>query len=87
MTVELVPASPPPCPFPLCPCVETTKARAMLPLSGPPAGGVKLTLTTTLWPAPSVSGIVSPLSVNPFPFTVACEMVRLDPPEFARVAD
>ena len=89
VTVELVfvPDNPPPCPFPLCPCVETTKASEILPLSGPPAGGVKLTLTATLWPGANVSGIVSPISVNPFPFTVACEMVRLDPPEFARVAD
>src|SRR5439155_822090 len=52
VTVELVfvPDNPPPCPFPLCPCVETTKASEILPLSGPPAGGVKLTLTATLWP-------------------------------------
>ena len=71
VTVELMLAGPPPCPFPLCPCDETTNAREMLPLSGPPIGGLKLTLATRLWPGASVSGIASPLTVKPVPFTVA----------------
>src|SRR5437667_8878300 len=59
----------------------------MLPLSVPPDGGLKLTFATTLWPAASVNGIVNPLIAKPLPFTIACETVRLDPPEFVSVAD
>jgi len=59
----------------------------MLPLSVPPDGGLKLTFATTLWPATSVNGIVNPLIAKSLPFTIACEIVRFDPPEFVSVAD
>jgi len=59
----------------------------MLPLSVPPDGGLKLTFATTLWPATSVNGIVNPLIAKSLPFTIACEIVRFDPPGFVSVAD
>ena len=61
------------------------KLKEMLPLSDPADGGLKLTFATTLWPAESVNGMLRPLRANPFPFTIACEIVKSDPPEFVSV--
>jgi hypothetical protein len=40
-----------------------------------------------LWPAASVIGAVIPLSVNPVPLMLTCEIVTLVPPVFVTVSD
>ena len=47
--------------------IETVPTTAMEPLVGPPAAGVKVTLTLALCPAFSVCGKVNPDRVKPFP--------------------
>lgn len=56
-----------------------------LPLTLPAEDGANLAANDVLCPAPSVNGVVIPLTLNPVPDAVACEMVRLAVPEFVRV--
>ena len=55
--------------------------KEMSPLTAPLVIGWNTTLKTVLCPAARVSGRVSPVMLKPLPVTVACEIVRLDPPE------
>lgn len=61
--------------------------RSKLPLAFPLACGAKVTPNVKLCPADNVIGSVNPLSVNPLPVIVSCEMVTALPPEFLRVSD
>ena len=60
-------------------------ARDTLPLTLPAEVGENLAVNDVLWPAPSVSGVVIPLTLNPVPEAVACEIVRLAVPELVKV--
>ena len=46
---------------------------------------MKTALNVARFPAAMVSGVVKPLSANPVPVTLACEMVTLALPPFVRV--
>jgi hypothetical protein len=52
------------------------------PLTLPAAVGAYCTLKFPLCPGPSVKGIARPLTLNPAPVTVACEIVKLAVPLF-----
>ena len=56
-----------------------------VPFAFPLVCGVNATVKVMLWAGLSVSGVVIPLSWNPAPLTVACEMFTLDPPVLVRV--
>jgi len=56
-----------------------------LPLSAPPAVGLKTTVNDALCPEFKVRGKASPLRLNPA-LAVADEIVRLLPPELVSVA-
>ena len=58
-----------------------------LPLAAPLAVGEKCTVKDVLWPAFSVTGGASPLTLNPLPLAGAAEIVRLDPPVLVSVSD
>jgi hypothetical protein len=60
-------------------------ARETLPLTLPAEVGKNLATNDVLCPAPSVSGVVIPLTLKPVPEAVACEIVRLALPEFVKV--
>ena len=45
-----------------------------------------MTLNGTLWAGRRVAGNVRPVNVKPVPVRVACEIVRLEPPELLRLA-
>jgi hypothetical protein len=62
-------------------------ARKRLPLAVPLVEGVNTRLKVRLCPAFRVVGTFSPLIVNPAPVSVACEMLRTDPPGFVRVSE
>lgn len=47
---------------------------AILPLSVPPAGGVKLAFNVTLCPADRLMGRIVPLMLNPVPEATTCEI-------------
>ena len=55
------------------------------PVALPFAAGANSTLNVALCPAAIVSGVVSPLVVNPAPLTAALEIVTLAVPLFCRV--
>ena len=57
------------------------------PLAAPAVVGAKPTLNVTLWFAASVAGRVRPLTENPAPLTLACEMVTEVPPVLVNVSD
>ncbi len=59
--------------------------RETLPLTLPAEVGENLAVNDVVWPAPSVSGVVIPLTPKPVPEAVACEIVRLALPEFVKV--
>ncbi len=56
-----------------------------LPLALPAEVGENLAVNDVLCPAPSVRGVVMPLTLKPVPDAVTCETVRLAVPEFVRV--
>jgi hypothetical protein len=56
-----------------------------LPLTLPAEVGENFAVNDVLCPAPSVNGVVMPLTLKPAPVAVACEMVRLAVPEFVIV--
>jgi hypothetical protein len=56
-----------------------------LPLTLPADVGENLAVNDVLWPAPSVKGVVIPLTLKPVPAALACEIVRLAVPEFVKV--
>ena len=56
-----------------------------LPLALPAEGGENLAGNDALWPAPSVRGVVMPVTPKPLPEAVTCDTVRLAVPEFVRV--
>ena len=60
--------------------------NVMLFVADPADCGVKVTLKVKLCPAERVSGRLNPLMVNVVPLNVACDTVRLAPPELVRVA-
>lgn len=62
---------------------ETT---ATVPLTVPPACGVKRTLKVTLCPWLRLKGRLRPLKLNPAPVTVACDMVTVELLEFVNVS-
>jgi len=57
------------------------------PLALPADVGVKTTLKVALCPAVSVTGVLTPLSVNPVPLIATCEIVTLVPPVLVTVSD
>jgi hypothetical protein len=58
-----------------------------LPLSLAADDGANSTENVVLCPAASVTGVVTPLNVNPVPLIPTCEIVALDPPLFVIVSD
>ena len=59
----------------------------MLPLALPAVVGANFALNVVLNPAPSASGVLSPLMLRPAPVTAAPEIVTLALPEFVNVID
>jgi hypothetical protein len=64
---------------------DPVEVTLMLPAAEPLVVGEKATVNGALCPAPSVTGNVRPLRVNPAPLAAAAEIVRLDPPELVKV--
>src|SRR5262249_54699716 len=58
-----------------------------LPLKLPADEGVNVKVKVVLRPAFRVRGRVRPLRLKPGPVIVACEIVRVDPPELVSVCD
>ena len=58
-----------------------------LPVGVPAVVGANTTLKDLLAPAAKVRGKVSPLTLNPAPVAVTCEMVTLEPPLFVTVSE
>jgi hypothetical protein len=58
---------------------------AIEPLAFPTLAGEKMMLKLALCPAAMYVGIVSPLTLNPAPFTLACEIVACAVPLFDMV--
>src|SRR5271169_4080422 len=56
---------------------EASEVRVTFPLALPADCGAKDTLKPTLWPAPSVTGAVMPLRLNPVPLIPTWEIVTL----------
>jgi hypothetical protein len=48
-----------------------------VPVTGPDTVGVNFTMNDALWPTVRVSGRAGPVSVNPEPAMLACEMITL----------
>ena len=65
---------------------EPLEVMLTLPLTGPLAVGLKVTVNDVLCPAGNVKGRVRPLKLNPAPLALAAEMVRLVPPVLVRVS-
>ena len=65
---------------------EPLEVMFTLPLTGPLAVGLKVTVNEVPWPAGNVRGKLSPLRLNPAPLALAAEIVRLDPPVLVRVS-
>jgi len=57
-----------------------------VPLKGPPLAGANVTLNVALVPAARVSGVVTPLTLNPVPFAATCETVTAPVPVLVSVA-
>jgi hypothetical protein len=57
------------------------------PVTAPLVCGANAIVKLVLCPAARVSGKVIPLTVNPEPVAVTCEMFTLDPPELVSVSD
>ena len=60
---------------------------ARFPLTLPADDGANTTLKVLLWPAVRVTGKLRPLTLNPAPVAVDCEMVTLVPPELVSVSE
>lgn len=60
--------------------LEPSEVMAMLPVAGPDAVGVNVTVKLAFCPAARVSGALMPLMVNPVPLMAICEISTLDPP-------
>jgi hypothetical protein len=56
-----------------------------LPLTLPAEAGENFAVNDVLCPAPSVRGVLTPLTLKPLPEAVTCDTVRLAVPEFVRV--
>jgi hypothetical protein len=56
-----------------------------LPLTLPAEAGENFAVNDVLCPAPSVRGVLTPLTLKPVPEAVTCDTVRLAVPEFVRV--
>jgi hypothetical protein len=56
-----------------------------LPLALPAEAGENFAVNDVLCPAPSVRGVVIPVTVKPLPEAVTCDTVRLAVPEFVKV--
>ena len=56
-----------------------------LPDTLPAAVGANCTLKVTDCPAGRARGKISPLMLKPAPVTVACEIVKVTPPELVKV--
>ena len=56
-----------------------------LPLTLPAEVGEYLAVNDVLCPAPSVRGVLIPLTLKPLPEAVTCDTVRLAVPEFVNV--
>src|SRR5215470_12203016 len=65
---------------------DALEVRDSAALSVPVVDGLKVTERLVLPPAAKVYGKVRPLTLKPVPFTVAPEIVRLDPPELEIVS-
>lgn len=58
-----------------------------LPLAAPAAAGANFTLKVVFVPAANVTGVVMPLTLNPVPLTVTCEIVTDEPPVLVIFSD
>jgi hypothetical protein len=67
--------------------VEPSLTSATFPPVLPLDCGLKTMLKVVLCPAARVKGKLSPLVLKPVPVTLACEMIRLEPPVFISVSD
>jgi hypothetical protein len=56
-----------------------------LPLALPAEVGENLAVNDVLCPAPSVTGVVMPVTLKPLPEAVTCDTVRFAVPEFVKV--
>jgi len=56
-----------------------------LPLTLPAEVGENLAVNDVLCPAPSVRGVVMPVTLKPLPEAATCDTVRLAVPEFVKV--
>ena len=66
--------------------LEAFEVIDTLPLAVPVDAGVNVTLKVAVWPVVRVTGVVSPLRVNPEPLIVAEEIVTLEPPVLVSVS-
>jgi hypothetical protein len=67
--------------------VAAFETTAIAPVMLPLALGVQRTLKVTLCPLLRLTGRLNPLTPNPGPVTVACEMVTLKSPVFVNVSN
>ncbi len=65
---------------------DASELTVTVPLALVAEVGEKMTLKVVLWPAVSVIEEVDPLTLNPVPLTVICEIVTLALPEFVIVS-
>ena len=66
---------------------EALLVMVRLPVGVPAVVGANTTLNDLLAPAARVKGNVRPVTLNPFPVAVACEIVTLDPPLLVTVSE
>ena len=66
---------------------EALLVRVTLPEGVPAVVGANTTLNDLLAPAARVRGNVNPLTLNPAPLAVACEIVTLEPPLLVTVSE
>ena len=67
--------------------LEALLVMVRLPLGVPAVVGANTTLNDVLAPAARVRGSVKPLTLNPVPVAVACEIVTLEPPLLVTVSE
>ena len=67
--------------------LDASDTSDRLPFTAPALDGANLTVNVTLWLPVSVAGRVKPVTENPDPVTLACEMVTVAPPVFVTVSD
>jgi len=66
--------------------LDPVKLSETSPFTAPATVGANFTPKVVFCPGAKVSGRLSPVTLKPEPVTLACEMVRLAPPEFCRVS-